>query len=346
MYLDLFTISITNWMMDTFKNAGRWSGVFFALLLTACASTPQTTQLLTQPPQPLATQTELTQVAFYPQELYQCGPAALATMLTQQNINVNPDELVSKVYIPKRKGSLQIEMIATARNYGLLSYKLAPKLTDLLTEVSTGNPVLVFQNLALTWLPQWHYAVVVGYDLYKQQLILRSGTEKRHLVSLATFEQTWQRANYWAYVMVKPGNIPATANALNYTQAARDLNKAGFNSEALDAHRQAAVHWPQQLITHMTLGNAEFAADNLNAANQAFQQAITLVPDNAQAWNNLAYTLAAQQCPTAAINAINCAVKLAPTDPNIIASQAELSHQPQATSTHCSSVPRCPNNTP
>jgi len=342
MCLDSFTTLTTKtiplWLT---KSVRLVSGVFFVVLLSACAGSPQTRLITTQPPANLPAQHELKETAFFPQKAYQCGPASLATVLTSQEVEVQPDELVDKVYIPARKGSLQIEMIATARSYGVMPYKLATELEDILKEVASGRPVLVFQNLAFDWIPRWHYAVVVGYDLKTQQLILRSGTDKRRLVSFANFEQTWRRGQYWAYVFVQPGQIPTTAEPLPYTQAASDLLKTGYESEALASFSAAAERWTDLALPHMVLGNTKYAVKDYPAAQQAFSDAIAAEPNNAQAWNNLAYTYVAQQCRVAAIKAIGCAVRLNPDDKNLSDSLKEIVGQRDISSGECL-VPQCP----
>ena len=147
---------------------GDWQRHFLAaallLVMAGCAAVPQSLELAKEPGN-LPRRVMLDDVAFFPQVKYQCGPAALATVLSHRSVDVVPENLIEKVYIPERKGSLQIEMVATARSYGKLAYPLENQLKALLAELAAGNPVLVFQNLALSVWPQWHYAVAVGYDL-------------------------------------------------------------------------------------------------------------------------------------------------------------------------------------
>ncbi len=319
-------------------NLSHWQSHLLAscllLAIAGCAAVPQTLQLSTEPGD-LPRQVLLDEVAFYPQVKYQCGPAALATILNHSNVDVVPDSLIDKVYIPERKGSLQIEMVATARSYGTLTYPLEKQLKALLTELAAGNPVLVFQNLALSIWPQWHYAVVVGYDLDSSELILRSGTYREHRLSMATFERTWQRGGHWAYVIMPAGEIPATAQPKNYLLAAYDLERAGFKQLALESYRGAVKKWPLNLAALMALGNSEYSAGDMWQAQKMFSQAIQQNPVDGSAWNNLAYSLAGSGCHQAALSAVMCASRLAPTDSNITHSVDEISAMVKSSSTSC-----------
>ncbi|MBT8122297.1 MAG: C39 family peptidase, partial [Gammaproteobacteria bacterium] len=104
------------------------------LLLTGCAGTPQTRQLLQSQPDGLPVVHEIVQTPFFPQSRHQCGPAALATVLSSHGINVTPDELIAQVYTPGLTGSMAEEVTATARRYGMLAYPLSPVLDDVLAE--------------------------------------------------------------------------------------------------------------------------------------------------------------------------------------------------------------------
>lgn len=264
--------------------------VLLLLLLTGCASTPQTRDLLSQQGS-LPQHHELTEVAFFPQEEYQCGPAALATMFQNTGINITPAELVPEIYIPARKGSLQIEILASSRRHGRVAYQIEPSLRTLLSEVSAGNPVLVLQNLALSWAPTWHYAVVVGFDLSTQEIILRSGLEERRITPLGTFERTWARSNYWGIVLLNPDQLPASVEANRYIKSVVTLEQVKRWQEAKTAYQTALSRWPDNLIALMGLGNMNYQLKNLESAEKAFRDAINKHPDFAPAYNNLAQVL-------------------------------------------------------
>jgi hypothetical protein len=270
-------------------NARLIAGAFFAFLLGACA-TPQThAQLKDKAGLPM--QTELAHTPFYPQEAHQCGPASLATVLNAAGVHVDPAELTPQLYIPGREGSLQVEMLATTRRHGMVAYQLAPKLDDLLAEVVGGHPVVVLQNLGLGFAPMWHYAVAIGYDLKREEIILRSGKEKRQTLLLNTFEHTWSRSDYWAMLALPPGKFPKTVQEDKYVAAVVDLEHTGKPKEAQKSYSAALTRWPRNLTAQIGLGNTAYAMKDIKGAEAAFRRASKDHPDSAAAFNNLAQTL-------------------------------------------------------
>lgn len=272
-------------------------GVFLLVLLLGLAgcATPQTDRLLESTPafpQPV----ELTAVPFFPQEAHQCGPAALATVLNNgSGLNITPEELVPQVYLPERQGSLQFELLAAARRHGRVPYVLRPQLEALTSEVVAGHPVLVLQNLGISAVPFWHYAVVVGFDLTRAEVVLRSGREQRRVTSLRTFEHTWARGGHWAIVVLPPDTLPQTAEELPYLQSVLALEKLKRWQHAATAYQTALTRWPQSLGAHMGLGNSRYALGDLRGAEAAFRAATRSHPDAGVAFNNLAQVLADQK---------------------------------------------------
>ena len=267
------------------------TGVFVwaALLLSGCA-TPQVALLDAHWPAELPAQVALSQVPFFPQEDYECGPAALAMVANAAGVKVTPDALVDQVYLPGRQGSLQPEMLAATRRQGLLAYPLQPSIENVLREVAAGNPVLVFQNLAFSIYPVWHYAVVMGYDRARHVLLLHSGRTARMEISLFAFERTWARGQYWAMLALPPGQLPATAEPQTYTAAAATLERTDARG-AQQAFAAALQRWPDERAALLGAGNTAYALGQRDAAEKAYRQTVVLHPDFADGWNNLAQVL-------------------------------------------------------
>ncbi len=311
------------------------SGQFLACLLCihGCSTAYQSRQTWTDTPDNLPPAVELSQTPFFPQTEHQCGPAALATVLQPHHVDVSPQTLSSQLYIPAREGSLQVEMAVTARRYGMLPYPLNPEFADLLAEIAAGHPVLVLQNLRFDWWPQWHYAVVIGYDMTSNELTLRSGTTKRWQTTFANFERTWKRADNWALVIVPAGEMPATASITAYLKTAYAFEQTGLDLQALDAYRAAAKTWPDDTSSWQALGNMAYKAGNYDEAVSALLKASSLGPDDIVAWNNLAYALHMKGCTEQALQSLQCAFRLSTDDENIRHSEQEIRDmavQPQA----------------
>lgn len=291
------------------RDARLLAGVLL-LCLGACANTPQTRLVLDSPPVSLPRHAELAGVPFLAQEAFQCGPASLAMSLNAAGIAVTPETLKPELYLPDRHGSLQVEMLAAARRHGATAYQLAPELNDMLREIAAGTPVVVLQNLAFGWYPVWHYAVAIGYDLDRAEIILRSGLEQRQILPMATFEHTWARSNYWAMVASPPGKIPETAEASSFIAAVSALEKISDPERAQSTYIAALNRWPGNLSAQIGVGNTAYRLHDLARAETAFRQAAQDHPDSVAAFNNLAQTLADQSRYEEAMEAARRAVSM------------------------------------
>lgn len=231
---------------------------------------------------------ELIETPFYPQVTDQCGPSALATVLNSSGVAVTSDDLKSRIYIPGRQGSLQIELLAATRAYGRMPYLVDTDISALLDELGGGRPVLVMQNLGNKHAPIWHYAVVVGYLADERRFVLRSGDQKRHITSASRFVRTWQRAGYWGVLALKPGEMPASPNADKYVRSVAAVESIGDLESAAAGYDAATERWPENSLAWLGLGNAYYAQGKLELAEGAYKRLLSLDSDHLIALNNLA----------------------------------------------------------
>ena len=288
------------------------SAVLLSLLLTStgCATARVQAGAPAQLSPPAAA---IIPVPFHPQDDHQCGPAALAMTLGWSGENVVPTDLADEVYTAGRKGSLQPDLVTASRRHDRIAYVIDGR-DELLAELAAGNPVIVLQNLGLSWMPRWHYAVVLGHDAARGTFVLHSGREANRVVGESTFAKTWQRAGDWGLLTLPPERIPATADEKRWLAAVVGVEQAGRAETAAIAYRAAVARWPESLGARIGLANAKHAAGDLDGAEQSLRAAIVAHPKAAVAWNNLAHLLGERGRKTAALAAARRAVEIGGPD--------------------------------
>ena len=313
----------------TSARLGRRAVLAAALLcvaLTGCA-TYRASDLTALPAMPR--QASVPDVPFYPQKDKLCGPASLAMAVSWAGKPLSQDEAAALTFTPGRDGTFRADMETAAYRYALLAVRLR-NLESVLQEISAGHPVIVFQNLGLSWVPKWHYAVMTGYDLDRKAVILHSGKEEHEVFGIGLFERTWRRADNWAVVVLPPDVLPAAATEADVLDGAAGLERAKAYPAAVKAYQAIVARWPRDWAAYFGLGNVRFAIGDFAAAERAYRQALAIRPNEPAIWNNLAYALARQGKSATAIEAARRAVAAAPTDKAAFErTLAELSGKPE-----------------
>ena len=310
------------------------------LIASGCSLHPGRTDLTPARLPYLPVRHELTSTPFILQDDYQCGPASLAMILGYYGRPATPASLVPWVFTPDAQGSFPAEMDAVTRQQGFLPYPV-DRLEDVLAEVAAGHPVLVLQNLATDWYTRWHFAVVVGYDLERQELALRSGDLERRLTEFTLFDTTWARGKRWARVILPPQQLPATAQPERWLRAAADLEQTGPAGAALPGFRSAVQRWPDLAPARFGLATGLLAQGDNAGARAEFEILLRQHPALAAGWNNYGYALQAVNCPASARAAVACALTLEPGNPDFADSSREL-HASSEDAPTCGTPLPCP----
>lgn len=213
-----------------------WAGALLALV-AGCASSsgPQI--------KGLPDRVELKSVPFFRGNAYQSGPGTLASMLASRQVQVTPGLLEKPLQLPGGEDRLEQTLPKTAREYGFVVYRLDTELRDLLAQVAAGYPVMVRFQEGSAWWKTPRYATLVGYDRFKQTVLLNAGMSPRMVMSFDDFSSVWREAGSWAVLVQGPRQIPAQVDAQRWLQAARDLASEGQEQAAGEAvkslHRES-----------------------------------------------------------------------------------------------------------
>ena len=282
---------------------------------------------------------ELDSVPFFPQADYQCGPAALATVLSHTGVDTSAEALVPQVYLPGREGSLQPELLAASRRARRIPWQLEGGIEALFAELAAGNPVLVLQNLGVAALPVWHYAVVIGFEPDTRRVILRSGREKRREEPWGRFLASWNRGELWAMVALPPEQLPASwtdPGALSRALASQEASlPKGLAAKTWEAARE---RWPEASAPLFGSANALQASGRHTEAAARYQLLLQREPEHLSARNNFADLLLREGCPGAARAVIEPALAARPPEPLLSVirqTAAEIAQAGTEDASHC-----------
>ena len=231
-------------------------------------------------------------VPFINQKKNYCGPSTLAMVMNHRGRMITVDELAGEMMTPVAGGTYQTDMLSASRRNGMMAVGVY-NLESLLKEIEAGNPVIVFQNLALEKMPRWHYAVATGYDLKRKEIILHSGNKKDLRMNIGVFDHTWSLGKYWGMVVLEPGKLSATGSELHHMTAAAGLEAFGKISEAEISYSSIIERWPDSLSARIGLANIRYNQGNFAEAVIYLRAATLKHPDSSIAWHNLAIALKA-----------------------------------------------------
>jgi hypothetical protein len=140
-------------------------------------------------------------VPFFPQEDYQCGPAAMAAVLNYRGVKRTPEEVAAAIYSKSARGTLNFDMVFYAEKKGLFARQYPGNLADLKYRINKSHPLIVMVDYGFLVYQKNHFMVVVGYD--SGNVVVHSGKDSFKRVPIDDFLKTWQKTNNWTLLIQK-----------------------------------------------------------------------------------------------------------------------------------------------
>jgi ABC-type bacteriocin/lantibiotic exporter with double-glycine peptidase domain len=170
------------------------TAVLLGLMLFACAAAPNA-------PAPAGSVRIIESVPFFSQEDYQCGPAAMASVLNYRGIKIRSEEIASAIYSKSARGTLNFDMVFFAEKKGLYARQYPGNLADLKYRIDNSHPLIVMVDYGFLIYQKDHFMVVVGYD--SGNIIVHSGKDSFKRIPIEDFLKTWQKTKNWTLLIQK-----------------------------------------------------------------------------------------------------------------------------------------------
>ena len=146
----------------------------------------------------------LLSVPFFSDNTDQCGPSALASVLSFWGPPIDPSTLKKEIYLAHLKGSLPMDLLLAAQNHGFRAHLYNGSIDDLKSELRKGHPLVAFINRGFDFFPIGHYVVIGGYDEERQGLYIHSGLAKNQFVRYRHFLKNWDKTQRSTLLVLPP----------------------------------------------------------------------------------------------------------------------------------------------
>ena len=130
-----------------------------------------------------------------------CGPAALASVLSFHGRKADLSAITASVYLPKLGGTLPMDLERYARDAGFRTDASSGTLDTLRGAIRNTTPVICLLDLGLGPYRRPHYVTVTGFDDVNRLIIMHDGEAPDRMMGYEQFGKEWKRAGNWMIVV-------------------------------------------------------------------------------------------------------------------------------------------------
>ncbi|OPY78939.1 MAG: hypothetical protein A4E65_02084 [Syntrophorhabdus sp. PtaU1.Bin153] len=144
-------------------------------------------------------------VPYFAQEDFQCGPAALATVvnywyLRERSGKQLPIEtIIADIYSSSARGVLGMDLGLYAQKLGFDVAGRAGSVEDIKRNIDIGVPVIILVDYGMLAYQQNHFMIAKGYTI--DGVIVNSGRTENQVISAKDLNKIWKKTGFWSLII-------------------------------------------------------------------------------------------------------------------------------------------------
>jgi len=241
------------------------------------------------------------------QTAYQCGPAALASVMRHWGRAGDADLIGRTLYRRGTRGVLNFMLAQYAHEQGFWAeiHEATPE--ALRAWLQRDVPPIVMLQVGPFWSPTYHFVVLRGFNDPAQLFYANTGQAETRAIRYAHFVTRSKRAGSWTLIICPPGRVTWTLSGDQAGELGLLLERAGRLDLAERRYGEALAARPTSVPVRFNLANVYLTTHRRPQAKAIYQALIKEQPGWGPASNNLAWIALEENRPQEAVRLIEVA---------------------------------------
>jgi tetratricopeptide (TPR) repeat protein len=224
------------------------------------------------------------------QKAYQCGPAALESVIRYWGGSADADSIGKAIYGPRTRGVFNFSLAQYAKTLGFWT-EIHEEwgAEDLRQWLRKGVPPIVMLDTGTLWVRTYHFVVLKGFDDRMKIFYANTGVLETQAIDYGEFERRWKKASHWSLIVSPPEKVDWELDEAKSIELALIFEKNGNLNQAKQWLESALIKNPESLAGKFNLANIYSRSNRPEQAKILYQELLNKNPDRPEISNNLAW---------------------------------------------------------
>lgn len=224
------------------------------------------------------------------QKAYQCGPAALESVIRYWGGSADADSIGQAIYGPKTRGVLNFTLAQYMKMAGFWTEVHEEQTEeDLKRWLRKGIPPIVMLDTGTLWVRTYHFVVLKGFDDRSNIFYANTGVPETQSITYAEFVRRWKKADRWSLIAAPPEKVDWDLDEARSIELALIFEKRGDLIQAERWTKSALNKNPESLTAKFNLANIYSRSNQAEQAKTIYQELLNKNPGRPELSNNLAW---------------------------------------------------------